>query len=150
MSAAGQRFQDNGNGTFDDTLTGLTWLGVRDCVPLHTWATGVDFANNFSASSGDCPNLSDDSEAGDWRMPNINELFSLVNFSVAFPAWDPAIPFSGEWLEDPIAGIYWSSTSFKGFSPETNAYTLNSGVGLTRATGKTSRRQYILPVRDSR
>jgi len=150
VSAAGQRFQDNGDGTFDDTLTGLTWLGVRDCVPLHTWATSIDFANNFSASSGDCPSLSDSSEAGDWRMPNIRELFSLVNFSVAFPAWDPGIPFSGDWLEDPISGTYWSSTSFEGSSPDANAYTLNSGVGLTQATEKTTRRQYILPVRNSR
>lgn len=149
VSASSQRFRDNGDGTFEDTLTGLTWLGMRDCVPLHTWLVSLDFANNFSANSGDCPNLSDNSKAGDWRMPNIRELLSLVNFSVAFPAWEPDIPFSGDWMEDPISGAYWSSTSFKGSNPETNAYTLNSGVGLAQASGKTLRRQYILPVRDS-
>ena len=150
VSVPDQRFQDNGDGTFDDTLTGLTWLGVRNCVPIHTWPTSIDFANNFSANSGDCAELSDNSEAGDWRMPNIRELYSLINFSVAFPAWDPQIPFTGEWLQDPTSGTYWSSTSFQGSNPNSNAYTLNSGVGLTQATGKTSRMQYILPVRDTR
>ena len=150
VSAADQRFQNNGDGTFDDTLTGLTWLSVRDCVPIHTWPASIDFANRFSASSGDCSTLSDNSEAGDWRMPNIRELFSLMNFSVAFPAWDPEIPFSGDWLADPISGAYWSSTSFEGYRPHSTAYTLNSGVGLTQSTGKTSRMHYILPVRDTR
>ena len=150
VSAAGQRFEDNADGTFSDTLTGLTWLGVRDCVPLHTWQISLEFANNFSSSSGDCPNLSDGSEAGDWRMPNVRELLTLMNYSVAFPAWEPEIPFSGEWLQDPISGAYWSSTSFEGSNPATTAYAINSGVGLAQANGKNIRIQYILPVRDTR
>lgn len=147
QSAIGQRFRDNGDGTFEDTFTGLTWLAVRDCIPRVLWAEGIDYANNFSASSGDCPELSDESVAGDWRLPNINELLSLMDYGEAFPAWVPEIPFSGNWIADPISGVFWSSTSFPGFQPEDTAYTLNSGVGLAQSTRKSLRIEYAWPVR---
>lgn len=41
VTAVDQRFLDNGDGTFDDTLTGLTWLSARDCVPILTWGESV-------------------------------------------------------------------------------------------------------------
>ncbi len=146
VSAAGQRFQDNSNGTFEDTLTGLTWLSVRDCVLQFTWGPGIEYANNFSETSADCPELSDGSVAGDWRVPNVKELGSLVQFAEAFPAWYPEIPLSGTWIDDPT-GSFWSSTSF--VVALDSAIALNSAVGFISASPKATRSYYVWPVRDS-
>ena len=60
--------------------------------------------------------LSDGSVAGDWRMPNVKELQSLIHFDFTSPAlsnaagtgqWAPGDPFSTLCL-----GNYWSSTNF--------------------------------------
>lgn len=147
VSAVGQRFQDNEDGTFDDTLTGLTWLSVRDCIRMFTWWPGIEYANNYAAGNPDCPELTDNSEAGDWRMPNIKELYSLSDYSQQFPAWDPEVPLSGNWIADPF-GFFWSSTSFA-VLPDTNAIALNSGVAFSGAHGKTSRVYYVWPVRET-
>jgi hypothetical protein len=67
------RFIDNGNGTVSDLLTGLLWLKQADCIQ-GDWATSVAAVNTLA--SGQC-GLSDGSAAGNWRMPNRNEMQSL-------------------------------------------------------------------------
>lgn len=69
------RFIDNGDGTLTDTMTGLVWLKLADCATLSgTWTNAVAAVN--SLATGQC-GLSDSSQAGQWRMPNRNELESL-------------------------------------------------------------------------
>ena len=67
------RWIDNGNGTLTDTMTGLHWLKKTDCIH-QPWAAAIAEVN--SLASGQC-GLTDGSVAGDWRMPNRNELQSL-------------------------------------------------------------------------
>ena len=67
------RFIDKGNGTLVDTMTGLTWLKQADCIS-GTWSDALATVNTLA--SGRC-GLSDGSSAGQWRMPNRNELQSL-------------------------------------------------------------------------
>lgn len=107
----GGRFGDNFNGTFYDNLTGLIWLSVRDCITDQTWAQAVQHAAELSAANGTCTGLRDLSKPGDWRLPNIKELQSLMNYANTFPVWDNGIPFTGDWDSYPW-GDYWSSTSF--------------------------------------
>ena len=83
------RFMYNGDGTVTDQLTGLTWLIMFRCLYAQ-WPDALDWANNLS--NGDCE-LSDGSVPGDWRLPNINELFSLVDFGEFNPALPPNHPF---------------------------------------------------------
>jgi hypothetical protein len=73
------RFTDNLDGTVTDHLTGLIWLKNADCDALRStdWATAV--FNAHSLASGIC-GLADGSVAGDWRLPNVKELQSLVDF----------------------------------------------------------------------
>lgn len=145
LSPVGQRFFDNGDGTFKDKFTGLTWLSVRECLLKFEWSSGVDYANNFSASSGACPSLADGSKPGDWRLPNIKELYTLVHLADSFPTWDPDIPFTGNWTDDPYE-FFWSSTSFQPI-PEFNAFALDGAVGQIRSYSKSENSFYIWPVR---
>ena len=52
--------------------------------------------------------LSDGSLEGDWRLPNIRELHSLIDFGNSNPALPSGHPFTGAQSTD---GYYWSSTT---------------------------------------
>lgn len=142
------RFLDNGNGngTFLDTLTGLTWLGLFDCIEKFTWQAGLNYANEVAANSDLCPGLSDGSDSGDWRVPNIKELYSLVDISDDFPALVDGLPLSGN-QSDHFFEEYWSSSSFQPV-PESNAFTLDIPFGLIRSYTKTDSAFFIWPVRE--
>lgn len=101
-----QRFTDNGDGSVTDTVTGLMWLKDAGCLPAANWATAIAEAN---ALAGGACGLTDGSKAGDWRLPNLKELESLVDASAADPALTPGNPFTRV-----STGIYWSSTSYFG------------------------------------
>ncbi len=77
------RFEDNGNGTLIDKLTGIVWLKNANCFGAHLWDNSFALVSNLS--SGQC-DLTDGSKAGDWRLPNINEFRSLMDISKTNPA----------------------------------------------------------------
>ena len=97
--STGTRFIDNNDGTVIDTLTALIWQKDSSCHGAKTWQGALDACNDLSATSG-C-GLSDGSTAGQWRLPNVNELHSLG------PVWPLAAPFVGN-----LASHYWSSTTY--------------------------------------
>lgn len=133
IAVPGSRFQDNEDGTFTDALTGIIWLGIRNCLIRFSWGSAVEYANNLNANSDACPNLNDDSVAGDWRLPNIKELYSLIDVTQSTPALPPEIPFTGEWTDSPW-DEYWSSSTFQ---PATsNALVLWLGFGLIQSWSK--------------
>ena len=79
------RFTGNNNGTVTDNLTGVIWLKNAYCSgTMEHWNTVIDYAaalydgcTNCFGTEGDC-GLSDGSSAGDWRLPNRNEVLSLI------------------------------------------------------------------------
>ncbi|MCP3979406.1 MAG: choice-of-anchor C family protein [bacterium] len=97
------RFSDNGDGTVTDNLTCLTWLKNSDCYGLESWSGALAMANGLA--TGSC-GLSDGSAAGDWRLPNVRELHSLVDFGRSHPALPIGHPFANL-----PAAAWWSSTS---------------------------------------
>lgn len=101
----GVRFTDNANGTVTDHLTGLIWLKNAGCANPTTWSAALSNANQLA--SGAC-GLSDGSVAGQWRMPNANELESLIDVSRANPALSAGAPFTNVQLSN----AYWSSTTY--------------------------------------
>ena len=100
------RFTASGDGTVTDAVTGLVWLKDAGCLPPATWSAAITEVAGLA--SGAC-GLSDGSKAGDWRLPNLNELESLVDVSASHPALTPGHPFVNV-----STGIYWSSTSYFG------------------------------------
>jgi hypothetical protein len=97
------RFTDNGDGTVTDNLTGLIWLQNVDCFGAKEWAVALSDAN--SLAPGSC-GLLDDSSAGDWRLPNLRELQSVLDYG----RYSFALP-SGHPFTNITSGSYWTSTS---------------------------------------
>ena len=117
-----QRFTDNGDGTVSDALTGLVWIKDAGCLAPAVWATALTEVNQLA--SGSC-GLTDNSKAGQWRLPNLNELESLVDASAGNPAVTAGSPF-----KNVASAIYWSSTSYWGGetgSPQAWAIRMSDG-----------------------
>lgn len=100
------RFVDNQNGTVTDNLTGLVWLKNAGCFTPTVWANAITDANQLA--NGAC-GLSDGSTAGQWRMPNVGELESLIDVSTSNPAITVGNPFVNV-----SNATYWSSTTYYG------------------------------------
>ena len=88
------RFTDNGDGTVTDNCTGLMWQ--KETAPgEYTWQEALEYCENLSLARHD-----------DWRLPNVRELQSIVDYGRHRPSIDPifgAEPWSSYWS---------SSTSF--------------------------------------
>jgi len=97
------RFTDNGNGTVTDNLTGLIWLKNANCFGARNWTQALSDANTLN--SGEC-GLGDGSSEGDWRLPNVRELQSLIDYGRQTPALPSGHPFTGV-----QSSLYWSSTT---------------------------------------
>ena len=130
------RFIDKGDGTAQDKLTKLIWLKQADCFPPQPWVNALQAANILA--SGAC-GLTDGSIAGDWRMPNVKELQSLIDFSAFDPAFTPGHPFSGVQSSD-----YFTSTSWIGFPA--SVWFVRPFDGLT-VSGSKGGAAFLLPVR---
>lgn len=130
------RFTDNGDGTVSDRLTGLVWLKDANCTAtaggisraggLLDWPSALRWCNHLA--DGIC-GLSDRSAAGDWRLPNIVELRSLVDYS----RHDPALP-GGHPFSNVLSVWYWSSTSNPVFTA--GAYNVGMSRGSVHVTVK--------------
>ncbi len=118
----GTRFTDNQDGTVTDHLTGLIWLKNAGCFTPAFFAAALTDVNQLA--SGAC-GLTDGSKTGDWRLPNINELESVVDVSESNPALTTGNPFTNV-----SNAIYWSSTSYFGGeegSPDAWAIRMSDG-----------------------
>ncbi|MCP4366115.1 MAG: DUF1566 domain-containing protein [Planctomycetes bacterium] len=64
-------FVDNGDGTITDRATGLTWMKA-DSGKTMNWSEALRYAENMEFAGHD-----------DWRLPNVKELQSIVDYSRA-------------------------------------------------------------------
>lgn len=84
---------DNNDGTVTDTETGLMWQ--KGTAPgTYTWQQALAYAEELTLAGH-----------SDWRLPNRNELQTLVDYSRYNPAIDPILEVSA------VLPFYWSSTS---------------------------------------
>lgn len=114
------RWMDNRDGTLSDRLTGLTWLKNANCFGGQTWSEALSSANQLA--QGSC-GLTDASTAGQWRMPNANELESLVDVSQN----NPALPSGADFANVNLAAAYWSSTTYTALPSSAMAIRLSDG-----------------------
>jgi hypothetical protein len=68
-----------------DLLTGLIWLKNANCFnnQRKTWKKALDAAKDLVED--EC-GLTDDYELGDWRLPTVRELMSLIDYGYEEPA----------------------------------------------------------------
>jgi hypothetical protein len=86
QAGAALSYTDNGDGTITDNNTGLMWAKQDNNVdPLHDMDTVYTWANAFAVHIA---GLNAAAFAGhtDWRLPNVKELQSIVNYQNHSPA----------------------------------------------------------------
>ena len=78
-----------------------------NCFGESNWEQSLIYANTLD--EGEC-GLSDRSFEGDWRLPNANELQSLIDLNYSSPAITHPHPFINY---DPLIGNFdfWTSTT---------------------------------------
>ncbi|MCG3201228.1 MAG: hypothetical protein NFCOHLIN_01094 [Gammaproteobacteria bacterium] len=141
------RFADNLDGTVRDNLTGLLWLKDANCFGA------INHSNAFAAATalgnGAC-GLQDGSVPGDWRVPNVREMLSLVDYSKVLPALPAGNPF-----EDPGCSTatqpqhyHSSSVAMDTDTPGSSYITVSIGDGEVRRSSIQPNILYCLwPVR---
>lgn len=91
-------FVDNGDGTITDEATDLMWMQADSSMGME-WEDALVYAENFSYGGYD-----------DWRLPDVKELQSIVDYSGVYPAIDHNY-FTTTALEENEFYYFWTNTS---------------------------------------
>jgi hypothetical protein len=93
-SGSVDHFIDNGDGTVTNADTDLMWQ--KDSAPgyNYTWQQALAYCENLTLAG-----------YNDWRLPNINELQSLVDYESDYPS------INTTFFPDTKSSYYWSSTT---------------------------------------
>jgi hypothetical protein len=136
------RFTDNADGTVTDNLTGLVWLKDTKQIWLKVWTDALSACNSLA---DDGVHLTDASWSGDWRLPTVKELQSLIDYSQYLPPLSISHPFTG-WGQM-LNNSYWSSTTCAADYRLVFAVNLNRGQTslMNRVCGNSG---FVWPVRD--
>ena len=110
-------FIDNGNGTVTDAATGLVWQQTDGGG--KTWEQAISYCEGLTLAG-----------VSDWRLPNRNELQSLVDYSKSSPAIDTT------YFPNTLASYYCSSTTFA--ESALSSWGVHFGSGHFSTIGKTS------------
>ncbi len=106
-SLLGAPYTDSGIGTITDSATGLVWqkcsagLGTTlgNCstgsISSYTWSSAISYCEGLTLGG-----------RSDWRLPNINELGSIFDFTKSS---DPTIDSTA--FPNTRNGYYWSSST---------------------------------------
>ena len=125
-------FSDNDNGTISDLATGLMW-STRDSRKPMTWQNALVYAKKSRIGGH-----------SDWRLPNVKELQSIVDYNrspdkTKSAAIDPVFastPIKNE-LEQTDFPYYWTSTTLQNQQGGLNAVYIAFGraLGYLRSGG---------------
>jgi len=135
------RFADNTDGTVTDNHTGLIWLKNANCFGIMSLSSG--FLRVEKLASGAC-GLTDGSAAGQWRLPNLDELHQLVDLSAPQQtlSLSAGYPFSNV-----QAKPYWSSTQDISSANTVSVVDVINADSDRIYTNTTQRDVYTWPVR---
>jgi len=112
------RYRDNGDGTITDKNTGLTWEKLSADGSIHDQGNAYSWADAFAVHVAGL-NKANFAGHNDWRLPNVKELQSIVNYQNFAPA------VSSAFNNDCVVGAtvltgsctvgngYWSSSTYK-------------------------------------
>lgn len=121
------RFRNNLDGTITDLHTGIVWLKQVNCQAPGTWQQDHDFAQQLQ--HGMC-GLRDGSKPGDWVVPNVSELQSLLDYGASGMALSPEHGFVGVETNS----LHWTSTTHA--ADATKAYLIDFATAEVRLVDK--------------
>lgn len=116
VQETGDRFIDNGNYTVSDNRTGLMWLKAANACGVMNWNEAVQYCADLNYGG-----------YSDWRLPNLRELESLVDYSQG--GSQTVLPSGHPFTDINISGshFFWTST--------TSALDSGKAFGLTLYNG---------------
>lgn len=137
------RYRDHGNGTITDKNTGLMWEkksddgGLHDKDNAYPWSGGEtiwDWLDDVNAEGG-----TGFAGYSDWRIPNVKELQSIIDYGRFDPAVDLVFNNNCTPGVDVLSGSctasnYWSSTTEA--DSAAHAWNVGFSFGVVRADGK--------------
>ncbi len=150
------RFQQNADGSFTDVLTGLVWLGHPDCAALVNYPNAqypgkltLYYAYEFVRQMNGGLNVSACGYTGndtDWRVPNINEMASLIDMGALSPL---LITPPGYATYPPAGAGYWTSTGNRVDTSGNTNWTVgfDEGVIIPQDIGSFWQNGKVWPVR---
>jgi hypothetical protein len=142
------RFTSNNNGTITDNLTGLIWLRNANCAnAVVDWPTALNYVAQLNAAGSMNNNYCGDVSNGgthqtDWRLANIKELLSLIDFS---KSGGPALPSGHPFVGVQTNNSYWSASSSANDTTTAWIVWFSNEVGM-HASNKVDA-FYVWPVR---
>lgn len=141
-TASSPRFTDIGDGTVVDSLTGLMWLKDANCFGWISWSNSLSTIESFNTTPRNYACQDYTGVYNDWRMPNRNEMQSLVDFSQATPVLSSGHPFVNvqSWY------AYWTSTVYP-LNPSAGVMAMQMWDGGIAAWGTDGNTAYVWPVR---
>jgi len=171
QAGADLSYTDNGDGTIRDNVTGLMWEkkdnnnvgGIHDKDNTYTWSQAfsvfIDRLNNRCNNdetvnctvNGDADCVGVGGPCGfagyrDWRLPNVKELQSIVNYEIPYPGPTVSPAFNtacaagctvwGCSCTQATYCNYWSSTTPVDYRYPGNAWFVDFGNGFVVYDGK--------------
>jgi len=131
-------FTDNGNETITDNNTNLMWQKCSRGLSGAGCATGTVVTNYWADALSYCEGLNFAGQT-DWRLPNVKELQSIVNYQNYSPAIDTT------YFPATQSAYYWSGTTY-GDNPA-SAWYVNFYDGYVSDGDKDTSLLYVRCVR---
>ncbi len=131
--AQSEIIRDDNNQVVFDTTSKLMWQDDNDVIltsTKKTWENAIAY----------CESLNNVSYT-DWRLPNINELYTIINFTNSSPAMNSKFIQTSN-------SKYWTSTSYKydlsnawhiDFTNGSSSYQIKSTTTFLRPIDKTKK-----------
>jgi hypothetical protein len=130
-SASADFIRDNDLDVVNDTKTCLMWQDTSD--KRLNWESAIDYCETLAFAGYE-----------DWRLPNFNELYSIVDKNVSETTINSSFTNIASGMFNP--NIYWSSTSYN--QDNTKAWTIKFENADNTRESKTDT-NYIRCVRDN-
>jgi len=104
LPVSGARFTDNGDGTITDNVLKLQWAKDGNGAGCNNggtlaWAAAISFCKNLNFANHT-----------DWRLPNVKELQSIVDYELVYPA------INQTFFPNTQSNFYWSGTTYADYT----------------------------------
>jgi len=123
--------------TIIDNMTGLIWMRNANIAGTKNWRGSLDFITSLNSANAGT------GTAGyhDWRLPNVNEALTLINYGNSQPA---------VWLKNQgftnVQTTYWTSTTVAYNDWTTNAWLMFTEFGEVWSTHGKANYHSVWPV----